>query len=303
MLLQNPAVKIVVSGSSGLIGSALVPALEATGHHVLRLVRRDPTDTNEIPWDPATGTIDAVRLGGVEAAVNLNGVTIGQRWTARRKAEILDSRLDSTRLLATTLAGLEPRPRVMVCAGGVGIYGDRGDDILTEESTLGTGFLAEVGTAWEQAAGPARETGMRVVNFRQGLVLSREGGALARLLTPFKLGVGGRVGSGKQWWSWVALEDLVAVYRLALEGDLAGPVNLTSPNPVTNKQFTRALGKALKRPTIFPFPAFAAKTIFGGMAEEALLASQRALPARLLDAGFSFRYPALDAALGRALAK
>ena len=296
--------QVVVSGSSGLVGSALVPGLAAAGHHVLRLVRREPASTEEIYWDPAKGEIDAVRLGGVEAAVNLNGVTIGQRWNAKRKAEILDSRVASTTLLSTTLAALEPPPRVLVCAGGMGIYGDRGDEILTEESELGTGFLVEVGTAWEKAADPARQAGIRVVNFRHGLVLSRTGGALGRMLTPFRLGVGGRIGTGRQWWSWVALDDVVSAYRFVLErDDQSGPVNLASPNPVTNAQFTRALGKALHRPTVFPLPAFAARTIFDGMADEALLASQRLLPARLLGAGFSFRDADISATLARALSR
>jgi hypothetical protein len=296
--------KIAVSGASGLIGSALVPALEASGHDVVRLVRREPRGPKELAWDPAAGTIDAAGLAGVDGVVNLSGATIDRRWTAGRKAEIRESRVGSTRLLAETIARLEPRPAALVCAGGVGIYGNRGNEILTEESSPGTGFLAEVGTAWEEAAEPARAAGIRVVNFRKGIVLSREGGALPRILTPFRLGLGGRVGSGRQWWSWVALDDLVEVYRFALEqGDLSGRFNLTSPNPVTNVQFTNALGKALRRPTVFPLPAFAAKTIFGEMAKELLLAGQRALPARLQDAGFAFAYPELDAALTRALAE
>ena len=294
--------QLVVSGSSGLIGSALVPGLEAAGHHVLRLVRRQPRSPDEIAWDPARGTIDAVRLGGVQGAVNLNGVTIGQRWNAKRKAEILESRVSSTTLLSETLASLDPPPGVLVCAGGMGIYGDRGDEILTEESELGTGFLAEVGSSWEKAADPARQAGIRVVNFRHGLVLTRTGGALGRMLTPFRLGVGGRIGSGRQWWSWVGLDDTISAYRFALERDeLSGPVNLASPNPVTNGQFTRALGRALHRPTVFPFPAFAARTVFDGMADEALLASQRLLPAKLLESGYAFSHPELPAALARAL--
>jgi uncharacterized protein (TIGR01777 family) len=298
-------VKLVVSGASGLLGSELVPVLAAGGHEVLRLVRRTPTTTNEIAWDPGRGTIDSERLAGVEAAVNLNGATIGRRWTPGTKAEIRDSRVDSTQLLSKTLATLEPRPAVLVCAGGVGIYGDRDDEILTEESPLGNGgFLSEVGKAWEAAAEPARKAGIRVVNFRQGIVLTRKGGALQRLLTPFKLGVGGRVGSGRQWWSWVALDDFVSAYRFVLErDDLAGPINLTSPEPVTNTQFARSLGRALRRPTVFPFPSIAARTVFGEMAEEVLLEGQRALPARLTKAGFSFTYPDLDRAFERALAE
>ncbi len=295
--------RIAVTGASGLIGSALVPALESAGHDVVQLVRHEPRGRAEIAWDPAAGSIDAERLPGVDAAVNLSGATIGRRWTVARKREILASRVDSTMLLAETLAALEPRPQVLVCAGGVGIYGDRGDEILTEESELGSGFLAEVGTAWEAAADPAREAGIRVVTFRQGIVLSRRGGALPRLLTPFKLGLGGRVGSGKQWWSWVAMDDLVGAYRFALERGLEGPVNLVSPSPATNAQFVKALGRALHRPTVLPLPAVAVKTLFGEMGDAALLQGQRALPARLLEAGFTFRYPELDAAFERALAE
>lgn len=293
--------KIAVTGASGLVGAALVPALEAAGHEVVRLVRRRPASTQELEWDPQAGTIDAAGLAGTNGAVHLSGATIGRRWNDARKAEILDSRVLSTRLLAETLSALDPLPSALVCAGGIGIYGDRGDEILTEESELGSGFLSDVGRAWESACEPARTTGIRVVNLRAGIVLSRKGGALGRLLTPFKLGLGGRVGSGKQWWSWVALDDVVAAIRFALEGDVAGPVNLVSPNPVTNAQFTKALGKAVGRPTVFPFPSFAAKAMFGEMAEEALLTGQRALPARLLDAGFAFEYPEIDSALQRAL--
>jgi uncharacterized protein (TIGR01777 family) len=295
-------VRIVVSGASGLIGSALVPALRGAGHDVVQLVRRSAETAGEISWDPATGTLDPAALTGVEAAVNLNGATIGKRWTAERKKAILASRVQSTRLLSTTLAALEPRPATLVCAGGVGIYGyDRGDEILTEESSLGTGFLAEVGSAWEASADPAREAGIRVVNFRQGLALYREGGVLGQLLPFFRLGLGGRVGSGRQWWPWIAIDDLVSGYLHALVRPLAGAVNLTSPNPVTNVQLTRELGKALRRPTLFPVPAFAAKLVFGELAEEALLGGQRVLPARLLSDGFEFAAPTIDAALERAL--
>lgn len=279
-----------------------MPALEADGHDVLQLVRRPPANDGEVAWNPAAGTIDAAALVGVDAAIHLSGATIGRRWTRSRMTEIRASRVDSTRLLSETLAALDPQPTVLVCAGGVGVYGNRGDEILTEESTLGHGFLADVGQAWEEAAEPARATGgIRVVNFRQGIVLTRRGGALERMLTPFKLGVGGRVGSGKQWWSWVELDDLVDAYRDALTSDLAGPVNLMSPNPATNEQFTSALGKALHRPTIVPLPTVLARTIFGEMGGEVLLGGQRALPAKLLDAGFTFRHADLGSALERAL--
>jgi hypothetical protein len=294
--------KVVVSGASGLLGSALVPALERRGHDVVRLVRREARDPSEVSWDPGAGTIDAAGLSGVDAAVNLSGATLDRWWTAGRKREIRDSRVSSTMLLARTLAQLEPRPAVLVSTGGVGIYGDRGDEILTEESEPGSGFLADVGIAWEAAAEPARDAGIRVVSFRQGMVLTRDGGALKRMLLPFKLGVGGRVGNGRQWWSWVARDDLVAAYLFVLEGDLSGPVNLASPNPATGATFPKALGRALHRPTVLPTPAFTIKTLFGERGEAVLLEGQRALPARLLDAGFTFAYADLDAALEHALA-
>jgi uncharacterized protein (TIGR01777 family) len=294
-------VKIAVAGASGLIGSALVPALEAAGHEVVRLVRREPQAPDELEWSPDAGTIDVAGLAGVEAFVGLSGENVGQRWTDKRKAEIRQSRVASAGVLARTAAGLDPRPAVFVSAGGTGIYGDRGDEILTEESSLGAGFLADVGRAWEAAAEPARAAGIRVVNFRHGIVLAREGGALARLLTPFKLGVGGRVGSGRQWWAWVALDDVVNAYGFVLEKDISGPVNLTAPNPATNEQFVKALGRALGRPTVLPLPAVAVRIAFGEMGEAMLLEGQRVLPARLLDAGFEFAYPEIDAALERAL--
>jgi hypothetical protein len=295
-------VKIAISGASGLIGPALMSAFESDGHEVLRLVRREPAGPGEVAWDPAQGDIDAAALQGVDAIVNLSGATIGERWTDARRREILDSRVQATELLARTAAQLDARPSLLVTAGGIGIYGDRGDEILTESSELGSGFLAEVAKAHEAAAEPAREAGVRVLAYRQGIVLSRKGGALQKMLTPFKLGLGGRVGSGRQYWSWVSLEDVVAAYRFALASDLAGGVNLTSPNPVTSAQFTKALGRALGRPTVFPLPAVAVRTLFGEMGEGTLLEGQRALPARLLDAGFEFTYPEIDDAMRAALA-
>ena len=294
--------KVVVSGASGLIGAALVPALEAAGHDVVRLVRREARGASEVAWDPAAGTIDSAALAGVDAAVNLSGANLNLRWTAARKVEIRDSRVSSTSLLARTLAELEPRPRVFVSAGGCGIYGDRGDEVLTEESELGTGFLADVGRAWEAAAEPARAAGLRVVSFRQGMVLTRDGGALRQMLLPFKLGVGGRVASGRQWWSWVSLDDLVAAYLFVLEGELAGPVNLASPSPATSAAFAKALGRALHRPAVLPVPAFAIKVLFGERGEAVVLEGQRTLPARLLDAEFEFAHADIDAALAHALA-
>jgi uncharacterized protein len=293
-------VKVVVSGASGLIGSALVPALRASGHDVTRLVRREETAADEIRWDPAAGDLDASRLHGVDAIITLSGENIGQRWTESKKREILESRTSATSLLGRTAVKLEPHPSVFVCAGGIGIYGDRGDEIVTEESTLGTGFEADVGRAWEAAAEPAREAGIRVVNFRQGMVVAKEDGALRRMLLPFKLGLGGRVGSGRQWWTWVALDDLIAAYAFVLGGEPTGAVNACAPNPVTSEQFTDALGKAVRRPTILPAPAFAIRTLFGGMSD-VLLKGRRGLPARLLDAGFEFSAPTIDVALTRAL--
>ena len=294
--------RIAVSGASGLLGSALVSALEADGHEVVRLVRRAAAGGSEIAWDPASGTIDRDGLAGVNAIVNLSGATIGERWTESRKREIRESRVQATSLLARTVRELDPPPSVLVTAGGIGIYGDRGDEILTEGSSLGSTFLAEVAKAHEEAAEPARGAGTRVVAFRQGIVLTSKGGALPKMLTPFKLGLGGRVGSGRQWWSWIALDDVLAAYRFAIRSDLDGPVNLTSPSPATSSQFTKALGRALGRPTVFPLPAVAVRTIFGKMGEGTLLEGQRALPARLLDAGFEFAHPEIEDAMRTALA-
>jgi uncharacterized protein len=295
-------VKIVVSGASGLIGSALVPALRAAGHDVVRLVRREPTGAGEVRWDPARGDLDTTKLGGVDAMVNLSGESLGKRWTKTRRREILSSRVDSTSLLARTASALDPRPSALVVASAVGFYGDRGDEILTEESSGSMGFLPDVVRAWEAAANPAREAGIRVVHLRQGIVLSKDGGALKPMLLPFKLGVGGRVGSGDQWWSWVAMDDLTAAYVYALDSAVAGAVNVTAPNPATNTQFTKALGTALGRPTVVPVPGFAARAIFGEMGETMLLQGQRVLPARLQDAGFTFAVPTIDVGMARALA-
>lgn len=294
--------KIVISGASGLIGSALVPALRADDHEVVKLVRRAPTSADEIRWDPAGGDLDASALEGVDAIVNLSGENLGKRWTEARKRAILDSRVQTTELLARAAAARETRPTVLVVASAVGFYGDRGDEILTEESAHGSGFLADVVHRWEAAADPAREAGIRVVHLRQGIVISKDGGALEPMLLPFKLGVGGRVGSGKQWWSWIGMDDLTACYARALHSDLAGAVNATAPNPATNQQFTKALGAALHRPTVFTVPGFAARALFGEMGDAMLLRGQRVIPARLLDAGFEFTAPTIDVALERALA-
>ena len=293
--------KIVVSGASGLIGSALVPALRAAGHDVVRLVRREPTSNDERRWDPAGGSLDPAHLAGADAIVNLSGANLDQRWTERAKREIRESRTKTAGLLAAVAAERVPRPSVFVCAGGSGIYGDRGDEMLTEESEPGGGFLAEVMRETEAAAAPARAAGIRVVNFRQGIVLSQDGGALKRMLPFFRFGLGGPVGSGAQWWSWVSLADVVSAYQLVLAGDTAGPVNLAAPNPVTSRQFAKALGRALRRPAVFPAPAFGIRLLFGEKGEEVLLFGQRALPARLLDAGFEFSAPTIEIGLEQAL--
>jgi uncharacterized protein (TIGR01777 family) len=292
--------KIVVSGASGLIGSALVPALRAEGHEVLRLVRRAAVAPDEVEWDPAAGTFDRERLVGTTAFVNLSGANLDRRWTDQAKREILESRTKTTGLLASVAAELDAGV-ALVCAGGAGIYGNRGDEILTEEAQPGDGFLADVMRQTEASSAPARDAGVRVVHFRQGIVLSRDGGALRRMLPFFRLGLGGPVGSGKQWWSWVSLPDVVAGYQHVLGSDVAGPVNLVAPNPVTSHQFAKALGRAIRRPAVLPAPSVAMKMLFGQKGEEVLLYGQRVLPARLLDAGFAFSAPTIDAGFERAL--
>lgn len=291
---------VAVTGASGFLGSALVPALRGAGHDVRTLVRRPASGPGETSWDPAAGALDAAALEGVDAIVHLAGESIGQRWTAGVRDRVLRSRVDGTRLLAETIASLDPRP-VLVCASAVGFYGDRGDEELTEASGRGSGFLADVVDAWERAADPAREAGARVVHLRQGMVLARHGGVLERLLLPFRLGLGGRVGSGLQWWSWISLDDTVAGYLHALGNELEGPVNLTAPAPARCRELVKALGDALHRPTVLPLPALAVKLAFGRMGEEMLLGGQRVLPARLERDGLAFAHPTLPGALAAAL--
>jgi len=293
-------VRIAIPGSAGLIGTAVTAALDEAGHDLLHLVRRPPAGSAEIQWDPEAGTIDG-SLEGVKAIVHLAGENIGQRWTDDVRRRVLDSRVNGTTLIAETAAGLASGP-VLICASATGFYGDRGDEIVDEDSVPGTGFLAEVVEAWEAAAEPARAAGLRTVHLRQGIVLAKDGGALARLLPPFKLGAGGRVGSGRQWWSWVSLDDTVAAYLYALEQPLAGPVNVVAPGVVTNQEFVKALGRAVHRPAFFPLPASAVKAAFGQMGEEMLLAGQRVAPTRLVDAGFTFGQPDIDSGLASALA-
>ena len=295
---------ILISGSTGLIGSALAASLTRRGDRVVRLVRRGPRPGQaEVPWDPAVGELDPTRLEGLDAVVHLAGENIATgRWTARKKARIRSSRVEGTRLLATALACVARPPKVLVTASGVNYYGDRADETLDEESGPGRGFLADVCRGWEAAAAPAANGGIRVVTLRMGMVLAAKGGALAKMLTPFRFGLGGRIGSGRQYVSWIALDDLLAVFLHVLAKEtLAGPVNATAPNPATNAELARALGSVLHRPAFLRLPAVLARLMFGEMADDLLLASIRAVPKKLLASGFAFQYPDLRSALRRIL--
>ena len=295
--------RIAVSGSTGFIGSALVPGLLGAGHDVVRLVRRDPAGPDELRWNPAGGTIDTAGLEGIDAAVHLAGYNLGRRWTASRKRRIRESRVDGTRLLAETLANLPTPPSVLVCASAMGYYGDRGDEVLDESAARGTGFLADVVAEWEAAADPARAAGIRVAHLRHSLVLAPRGGALRRLLLPARFGLAGRIGSGRQWWSWVALDDVVRAYLHVLERPVSGAVNVAAPDPRRNADFVKALGRALHRPTLAPFPTVAVKVVLGEMGEELLLESKRVVSAALEADGFSFRQPSLPEALDALLSR
>lgn len=298
--------KIAVTGSSGLIGSALVPHLEAEGHTVLRLVRSAPRASGEVRWDPMAGTIDAAGLAGVDGAVHLAGEGIGtKRWSPEQKQKILDSRVRGTRLLAETLAGLDPKPSVLVSGSGIGYYGLRGDEVLTERSAAGSGFLADVVQQWESATLAAEQAGIRTVHLRTGIVLASQGGALGKVLPLFKLGLGGKLGRGDQWWSWISLEDEVRlILHVLTSDDVAGPVNACAPEPVTNAALTKALGKVLGRPTVLPVPKFALGLVMGGeLTEEVILAGQRARPTVAEESGFRFHHPDVDAALRHVLGR
>jgi len=289
---------VAISGSTGLIGSATVRVLEQRGHVVRRLVRRSAQTDSEISWDPETETIDATRLAGVDAVINLAGESLAQRWSDGVKRRVRESRVKGTTTLARAIASLDPKPRAMLSGSAIGIYGLRGDETLDESSTLGDDFLASVAKDWEAATQPATDAGIRVVNLRTGLVISPDGGALAKMLPPFRMGVGGRLGDGTQWMSWIALADYVeAVTFLLDQTSIAGPVNLVAPNPVTNEEFTRVLARVLRRPAFFNVPRAALTLAMGEMAEATVLASQRIRPRRLLEAGFNFSLPTLEAAL------
>jgi uncharacterized protein len=301
---EEEGLDVLVSGATGLIGSALVPALRDRGHRVRRLTRSDGSSDDAVVWDPSAGTIDAAGLEGVDAVVHLAGESVMGRWTSAKKARIRNSRVQGTRLLSETIAGLPRPPEVMVSASATGYYGDRGNELLKEESDPGNNFLAGVCREWEAAADPARAVGVRVVHPRFGIVLSPEGGALGTTLPIFKLGGGGRIGGGRQYWPWVALDDVVGATIHALDAaSLSGAVNVTVPDPSTNEEYTKTLGHVLGRPTIFPLPAPAARIALGQVADELLLASQRVEPAKLRESGYSYRYPKLEGALRHLLGR
>jgi uncharacterized protein (TIGR01777 family) len=296
--------RIAITGASGFVGRALAARLEQSGHAVVRLVRGPAHAPGCVRWQPDTGELDVRALGTVDAVVHLAGENVaGGRWTAARRAAIAASRGPATQLLARSLARLPVPPTTLVSASATGIYGDRGDECLDERSPPGHGFLAEVAKAWEAGTQPAATAGIRVVHLRIGMVLDQSGGALARMRLPFRLGLGGRLGSGRQWLSWIHRDDLVAAIAFALAtASLRGPVLAVAPEPVTNREFTRALGRALHRPAFLPVPAFALRLLLGAMADELLLASQRAVPRALAAAGFRFDHPNLPDALATALA-
>ncbi len=298
--------RILVSGASGLVGSALIPVLTAGGHEVGKFVRPPRTPgSRDARWHPASGEIDAARLAGAEAIVHLAGENIAAgRWNEARKERIRKSRVDGTLLLCRALARMDKPPRVLVAASAVGFYGDRGDEILTESSPRGKGFLPAVCVAWESATEPAEVKGIRVVNLRFGVILSRRGGALKKMLLPFRLGLGGIIGDGRQYMPWIGIDDAVGVILHALANPaMRGPVNAVSPETATNREFTKALGRTLGRPTIFPMPAFAARLAFGEMADALLLASARAVPEALQSSGYRFHHRGIDAALSHILGR
>jgi uncharacterized protein len=304
--LQGQSMKVAITGSTGLVGSALVPFLTTGGHRVMRLVRSaDGSGAEDVAWNPSTGRIDADRLEGLDAVVHLAGENIAaRRWNAEQKARVRDSRLQGARLLCETLARLRQPPRVLVSASAIGFYGERGDEELNEKSASGVGFLAEVCRAWEAATEPARVAGIRVVSTRFGIILSPKGGALSKMLTPFRLGMGGRIGDGQQWMSWITHDDAIGcIYHALVTESLRGPVNAVAPNPVTNLEFTNTLGDVLSRPSRFRMPGFMARLAFGEMADELLLASTRVVPLALRDSNYQFLYADLEGALRHLLGK
>jgi uncharacterized protein (TIGR01777 family) len=297
---------IAVTGASGLVGSALVPFLTTGGHRVVRVVRSAPKpDDDAIQWDPQAGQLDPASLEGLDAVVHLAGENIAAgRWTAAQKARIRDSRVKSTGLLCETLAKLSQPPKVLVCASAIGVYGNRGDETLQEDSPAGRGFLAEVCQAWEATTQPASQAGIRTALLRIGVVLSPAGGALAKMLLPFRMGVGGVIGSGNQYWSWIGVDDVVgAIHHALMTAGLEGAVNVVAPRPATNTEFTKTFGRVLGHPTFFPLPGFAARLALGEMADDLLLASTRVEPRKLVATGYSFRHPELEGVLRHLLGK
>ena len=293
--------RILVSGMSGPIGTALLPTLKSNGARITRLVRKGgkyfASDEQQIPWDP-TQPISPESVSGFDAVVHLAGDSIVGRWTDAKKREIRESRVKGTTYLAQALARSKPKPQVFVCSSAIGFYGDRGDEVLNEQSSPGTGFLSEVCREWEVAAQPAADAGIRTISMRTGIVLTPKGGALGKMLLPFKMGVGGQIGNGHQWMSWIDIRDMVGAIHHIIKNDLLrGPVNMVAPKPVMNAEFTRTLASVLSRPAIFPVPAFVVRLAFGEMGETALLGSQRVEPAQLLGSGYPFRFRELQASL------
>ena len=302
--MSAPRRRIAISGASGLIGQALVPFLRRHDFEVLRLIRSAHTlSEKDIFWQPEAGRIEASKLEGLYALINLSGENIATgRWSEAKKQRIRQSRVQSTELLSATITKLSQPPQLFISASAVGIYGDAGDRAITETAALGSGFLAEVGRAWEAAAAPAAAAGIRTILLRTGMVLSLSGGALSKMLLPFKLGLGGRLGNGRQYMSWIAIDDLLNIIKFALDTErCAGPINAVAPQPVTNAEFTRMLASALGRKALLPVPGVALKLLLGEMAEQLLLGSQRALPEKLGALGFVFRYPQLEQALAAVL--
>ena len=295
---DRPRLTVAIAGASGLIGSHLADYLTTAGHRVLRLVRNKQAGPDEIPWDPSTGALHHGALDGVDAVVNLAAVSLSGVWTAGRKKAIIESRVQTTQTLAEAIAHMDSPPSVFISASGIGAYGSRGGEAITEQTPRGEGFLADVCRVWEEAALPARDAGVRLVTPRQGIVMSAAGGALPVMLPAFKAGLGARLGDGNQYWSWLALDDLLAAIEWTLhDEELEGVVNFTSAEPVTNREFTKTLGRVLRRPAALTAPSFFLRHGLGGMGDEMLLASQRAMPARLRSQGFRFAFPSLEGAL------
>jgi uncharacterized protein len=296
---DNGQVQVAVTGSSGLIGSALVKSLAADGHDVVRLVRREPRTAEERRWDPQSGDLDPSVMEAADAVVHLAGAGIGdRRWTEDYKQTVLRSRVDGTTTIASAIARATDPPKVLLAGSAVGFYGDTGEDAVDESASSGSGFLADVVRQWEEATAAAESADVRVVHARTGVVLSLDGGALGKVLPLFKLGLGGRLGSGRQWMSWIAIADHITALRFLLDRpDISGPVNVTAPEPVRNRDYTKAIGRAVHRPALAAVPATALRVALGGFADEGILVSQRVVPTRLEDAGFTFTYADIDAAL------